>query len=232
MARKGTQRKKPAQRIGRRRPAGARRANRSASPDAPGTRERILVAALQVFAEHGFDGARTRDIADRAGANLGLIQYYFESKEQLWRAAVERAFGELQAELGDVLVEQAPAGGERAQLERLLRRFVHFVAQRPEFMRLMNDEGKRDGPRMRWLADRYVKPMTGVLRGLVERAQARGVLPAMPPVSVHYIALGAAGLLFSQAPECAYVSGVDPTSDAFATTHADALVRILLGPAA
>jgi AcrR family transcriptional regulator len=46
-------------------------------PGAGGARERILAAALEVFAEQGFDGARTRDIAERAGANLGLLTYYF-----------------------------------------------------------------------------------------------------------------------------------------------------------
>jgi AcrR family transcriptional regulator len=196
------------------------------------TRERILVAALQVFAERGFDGARTRDIADRAGANLGLIKYYFDTKEQLWRAAVSRAFAELQLELGGIAAP--PAGGdrvdERARLEALLRRFVHFVARRPEFMRLMNDEGKRDGPRMRWLADHYVKPMVTAVGQLFERAQAHGAVPPVPAPSLHYIALGAAGLLFSQAPECAYVTGVDPTSESFAEAHADAVVRMLLGP--
>src|SRR5207244_7142507 len=64
-----------------------------------GARERILAAALQVFAEQGFDGARTREIAERADANLGLIKYYFDGKEQLWKAAVTRAFAELQADL-------------------------------------------------------------------------------------------------------------------------------------
>jgi hypothetical protein len=97
-------------------------------------------------------------------------------------------------------------------------------------MRLMNDEGKRDSPRMRWLADQYVKPLSALVARLVERAQARGLLPAIPLVSVHYIALGAAGLLFSQAPECAYVIGVDPSDPAVAEAHADALVRLLLGP--
>jgi AcrR family transcriptional regulator len=197
------------------------------------TRERILVAALRVFAERGFDGARTREIADRAGANLGLIKYYFDTKELLWQAAVSRAFGELQGELGDVIPRPARETRKdaRARLERLLRRFVRFVARRPEFMRLMNDEGKHDGPRMRWLADHYVKPMTVALGQLVERAQARGALPPMPTVSLHYIALGAAGLLFSQAPECRYITGIDPTTESFAEAHADALVRILLPPA-
>ncbi|MGH7895567.1 MAG: TetR/AcrR family transcriptional regulator, partial [Candidatus Binatia bacterium] len=63
-----------------------------------GARARILDAALAVFAERGFDGARTREIADRADANLGLITYYFDGKEQLWKAAVTRAFAELQAD--------------------------------------------------------------------------------------------------------------------------------------
>jgi AcrR family transcriptional regulator len=204
---------------------------RGSAPEEP-ARERILAAALEVFAEHGFEGARTREIAVRAGANLGLLAYYFDGKEPLWREAVSRAFGELQRELGGLAAEPANAepASERERLESLLRGFVRFVARRPAFMRLMNDEGKRDGPRMRWLADRYVKPMATAFRQAIERAQAQGALPALPPASLHYIALGAAGLLFSQAPECAYVMGIDPTSEGFAKAHADAVVQMLLGP--
>jgi AcrR family transcriptional regulator len=213
------------------RSAQGRRRRRSPEPEG-NTRERILAAALEVFAEQGFDGARTRDIAERAGANLGLLTYYFGAKSKLWQAAVASAFRELQDELADAVVPAAGAAAadERARLENLLRRFVHFVSRRPAFMRLMNDEGKRDSPRMRWLADHHVRPLLDALRRLVEAAQVRGVLPSMPPVSVHYIALGAAGLLFSQAPECVYLTGVDPTAEGFAAAHADALVRLLLGP--
>ena len=212
-----------------------------------GTRERILGAALAVFAERGFDGARTREIAERAGANLGLIKYYFDDKERLWKAAVARAFEELQQEFAepDVAPVEEPDGrrrtrnggrrrraavGEgdvRAGLERAVRRFVRFVARRPEFMRLMNDEAKRDGPRMRWLADRFVGPMTAALDAQVARAQAAGLVAPISPVSLRYIVLGAAGLVFSQAPECRYLTGVDPTDPAFAERHADAVVALL-----
>lgn len=194
------------------------------------TREKILATALRVFAERGFEGARTRDIADRAGANLGLLTYYFGTKEQLWRAAVARAFAALQGDLAAVLAAHRDRD-ERAQLEGLLRGFVRFVAHQPEFMRLMNDEGKRDGARMRWLADRFVRPMHDGLRQLIERAQARGVLPDVAPASLHYIMLGAAGLLFSQAPECRRIMGVDPTDPAFAEAHADAVIRLLTSSA-
>jgi len=211
----------------------ARRPRRAAAavPEGP-ARERILAAALEIFAERGFDGARTRDIAERAGANLGLLTYYFRGKEPLWRAAVSHAFEELATETAAVSAQaRSEAGGdERVLLEQLLRGFVRFLARRPEFMRLMNDESKRDGPRMRWLADHHVKPLSGAITRIVEQAQARGFVPAIPLVSLRYIVLGAAGLLFSQAPECKYMTGIDPTDPAVADAHADALVRLLLGP--
>src|SRR6185369_14635446 len=107
-----------------------RRQSRTEAPNEPEARERILAAALDVFAERGFDGARTRDIAERAGANLGLLTYYYGGKERLWKAAVMRAFEELQA---DVAEATAPAGGDDAAvwLERALRQFVRFVARKP-----------------------------------------------------------------------------------------------------
>ena len=204
---------------------------KAAAPEGP-ARERILAAALEVFAEQGFDGARTREIAERAGANLGLLTYYFGGKEPLWRAAVSQAFEELTTEIAAVTAQARSQAGEdeRARLEQMLRGFVRFLARRPEFMRLMNDESKRDGPRMRWLADHHVKPLAGAIAGVFAGAQQRGLVPSIPYVSLHYIVLGAAGLLFSQAPECEYVTGIDPTDEAVAEAHADALVRLLLGP--
>ena len=192
-----------------------------------GARERILAAALDVFAARGFDGARTREIAERAGANLGLIKYYFNDKERLWKAAVSRAFAELQADFAE---GAQPANGDDpvAWLDRTVRQFVRFVARHPEFMRLMNDEAKRDGPRMRWLADRFVRPMSDAIGAHLARAQADGVVASISPVSLRYIVLGAAGLVFSQAPECRYITGIDPTDPEFAERHADGLVQLLM----
>ncbi|HEY2387688.1 MAG TPA: TetR family transcriptional regulator [Candidatus Binatia bacterium] len=199
---------------------------RHASSD--GARERILNAALAIFAEHGFGGARTRDIAERADANLGLIKYYFDGKERLWKAAVARAFEELQADFA------AGVAGEGADdplvwLERAVRQFVRFVARRPDFMRLMNDEAKRDSRRMRWLADHYVRPMSDLVTAYVERAQAAGLVAPVSPVSLRYIVIGAAGLIFSNASECRYITGVDPTDPEFAERHADTLIALLSG---
>jgi AcrR family transcriptional regulator len=217
---------------GKRNPAGATRGARRRRPAGSeagdGARERILSAALAIFAEHGFDGARTRDIAERAGANLGLIKYYFDGKELLWKAAVARAFDELQVDFAANAASDAPDDAV-VWLERLVRQFVRFMARRPDFMRLMNDEARRDSPRMRWLADNYVRPMSELVSAVLERVQAAGLVAPFPPVSLRYIVIGAAGLIFSNADECRYVSGVDPTEPGFAERHADTLLALLIG---
>jgi hypothetical protein len=96
-------------------------------------------------------------------------------------------------------------------------------------MRLMNDEAKRDSPRMRWVADHFVRPMNDAISAHVVRAQAAGLVPPISPVSLRYMVLGAAGLVFSQAPECRYLTGVDPTDPQFAERHAEALIAMLIG---
>ncbi len=193
------------------------------------TRERILRAALQAFSENGFDGAATREIATRAGVPLGLLQYHFGGKSKLWRAAVDRAFAELRAGLEAVLEDPGPAD-ERERMRLLIRGHVQFVARNPEFVRLMHDEGKRRGPRMRWMVDRHVKPLYAALLPLIERAQASGLLPA-GIASIHfvYILAGAVGVIFHQAEECKRLAGIDPTTPEVAEAHARAVEHLFLG---
>jgi len=213
---------------GRRASAPARK-GRGASAAGEGTRERILATALEIFSQAGFDGATTRELAARAGVNLGLIKYYFGTKERLWRDAVDRAAGELQEALARAVPD---AIDTRADLVELLRVAVRFAGRNPAFIRVMNDEGKRDGARMRWLVDRHGRPLYELLQGIFSLARAKGLVPDIAPVHLYYVLIGAIGIIFSQAPECRRITGIDPTaSEAVIEAHADAVARLILDPA-
>ena len=67
----------------------AREIHAAVSSRGEDTRQRLLEVALDIFGQHGFDGASTREIVQRAGANLTAIPYYFGSKEGLYVAAAE-----------------------------------------------------------------------------------------------------------------------------------------------
>lgn len=53
------------------------------------TEDKILLAAAKVFTEKGFSGTRTRDIAEEAGINLALLNYYFRTKEKLFEQVMK-----------------------------------------------------------------------------------------------------------------------------------------------
>jgi TetR/AcrR family transcriptional regulator, regulator of cefoperazone and chloramphenicol sensitivity len=63
------------------------------------TRRRILDAALEIFATEGYEGTSTRLLAGRAGVNLPAIQYYFGSKEGLYRAVIESIIAHTEAHM-------------------------------------------------------------------------------------------------------------------------------------
>lgn len=205
----------------------ARAARAETQNDTP---ERILEAALETFSQKGFAGAKTRDIAARAKVTLGLLQYHFGSKDELWKAAVERAFANLQGGL-DGLLERADALDERALLREVIGAHVRFVAENTEFIRIMHDEGKQSSPRMRWLTDRYVRPLFEMVTPLIERAQDKGVLlSGVDPAHFVYTLVGAAGMIFHQAEECRRLTGIEPSSPASVEAHIRVVESLFLGP--
>ena len=66
------------------------------------TREAIIAAALEEFAEKGFELASAREICRRAGVNSALLSRYFGSKEDIYRIVAKKLFGDLGAPLADL----------------------------------------------------------------------------------------------------------------------------------
>ena len=201
------------------------------SPSKPETRERILEAALDVFTERGFEGASARQIAARAGANHGLIAYYFGNKKKLWQAAVDHAFGDMQAQL-EATLERNAMDDARTRVAGVIREHVRYVARHPAFVRLMYEEGKRRGERMRWIVDRHVQPLYDVLTRLLHeigRPPVRGLPTEVSAAHLFYVLAGASGLIFHQAEECRRVSGVDAFDPKEVEHHVQAIEWLLLG---
>jgi AcrR family transcriptional regulator len=95
----------------------ARRSGRR--PGKQDTREAILAAAREVFAERGSDGASIRAIATSAGVDPALVHHYFGTKEQLFTATVQPPIDPA------ALIPKIIAGGPVEQLgERLVETFL------------------------------------------------------------------------------------------------------------
>jgi len=201
---------------------------RATRPSADATRERVLAAALDLFSELSFDGATTRDIAARAGVTQSLLNYHFSSKEELWQAAVDGLF----AQLNEVLTtrqEGLRGVDELIAAKLLVREFIYFSASHPQLHRIITQECKSDGPRMDWLVERHVRPHFDRAAMLFSRLVDAELLPDIPVAHLYYILTGAGPTMFVLAPECRRLTGIDPQSPEVIEAHVDAVTAFLFG---
>lgn len=87
-----------------------------------GKRKRILDAAVRVFAEHGYHGARVGDIAEDAGVAHGLLYHYFASKDEVLKTIFVENWGELLKRFRAVEETHEPADEKLAGIAKILLR--------------------------------------------------------------------------------------------------------------
>src|SRR5262245_13720798 len=96
------------------------------------TRERVMEAAGELFAERGFRGTTMRAIAETAGTNLASAHYHFGSKEKLYLDVAFAMFSDLQARLAERGLspsESELAKRTRPELEELLRARIETMLE-------------------------------------------------------------------------------------------------------
>jgi TetR/AcrR family transcriptional regulator, regulator of cefoperazone and chloramphenicol sensitivity len=92
------------------------------------TRQRIIDAAVQLFGEHGFDKASTRDIAAAAGVNAPALQYYFENKEGLYKACAEYITDDMQARYAPAMKHGGEVLKANADTDTLIEAYLRLQA--------------------------------------------------------------------------------------------------------
>jgi AcrR family transcriptional regulator len=200
------------------------------------TRQALLDSALHEFAATGFDAASTRTIAARAGVRQGQLTYHFESKDVLWRAAVDHLFGRFDVEFSAAL-DRGPDDDPSSVLARNIRALVRSVSRLPELNRIMVHEATADSERLAWIVETHVRARFERLGMLWRAVRESGATELdVDPVIIYYTLIGAASLLYVNAAEARRLlrrrGSDDLINDALIEAHADTLVAMVLGPTA
>lgn len=158
---------------------------------------RIVRAARRRFLEHGVDGAALRQIASDAGTNIGMIYYYFKTKDELFLAAIEEVYARLVEDMQRVLRTDAPI---EERLRLLYERLSAIDAQEVDVLRMVLREALTSSDRMLRLAHRFE---SGHLPLLVELV-AEGTRTQRLRDDLHPLVVMAATVLLGLIPQLAH----------------------------
>jgi TetR/AcrR family transcriptional regulator len=198
------------------------------SPDkAQDARDRILVAAQELFAKRGFDGVSTTEIAREAGITQPLIHYHFKNKEALWKATVARLFSRLQDEFLTTL-GRVSRNDTRRYLAEIIRQYVYFSARYPEAGRFILQEGGQESDRLEWLTEHWMKPATREFRKIYEQAAAEGWTRPVAFAQFTTLMTATCHQFFSLVAMSKSLFGSDPTAADVQAMHCEMVVNTLL----
>jgi AcrR family transcriptional regulator len=94
------------------------------------TEEKIKEAARQVFTRKGYAATRTRDIAEEAGINLALLNYYFRSKQKLFDQIMLEKVHQLFGQLAPVLFD--PLTSLEAKTRQVVSLYIDMICLHPD----------------------------------------------------------------------------------------------------
>ncbi len=130
-------------------------------------KQRLLLAAEEVFADKGFASATIREITDRASVNVAAINYYFGDKERLYIEAVKYAHA---CSAKDQPMPSLPAGTPPVEkLKLFIREMATRMTQptRPSSLRLMMREMSQPTAAAKEIVREFIQPMAFGLRSIV-----------------------------------------------------------------
>ena len=166
------------------------------APD-PDSRARILTSAREVFALHGFAGARIDDIAEKAGINKAMLYYHVGDKDQIYAAVLIETIDSAFATL-----EEATRGlsTPRARLERIFETMAAFGTSNREFVPIMLREVASGA---RTLPDEMLPRMARIFRMVAESLAdgvADGSFRPVDPLLTHVSLIGTMMFLVASEP--------------------------------
>jgi TetR/AcrR family transcriptional regulator len=171
---------------------GTRRARRR---DSVATREALVAAGTELFAERGYDGVPVAAIADKAGVNKAMINYHFGGKRKLYVAIVNATFSEIVASVERLAAATRPAPDVLRELVAL----VGEVATRhhPHFCTMMLREVVSGGKHLEpEVMDKPVRMLEAV-QSIVARGVREGDFRPVDPLLTHLSLVGSLVFFFA-----------------------------------
>jgi AcrR family transcriptional regulator len=132
---------------------------------------RIITAARARFLREGVEGASLRQIAKDAGTNIGMVYYYFKTKDDLFLAIVQDVYGVLLADMTQILL--ASDLPEEQRFGPLYERVSRLSSEEFDVLRLILREALVSSTRLKHLGDLFLRGHIPIVLTALTQAVAK-----------------------------------------------------------
>lgn len=148
------------------------------------TEQKIIIAARQVFTQKGYAATRTRDIAKEAGINPALLNYYFKSKENLFKIIIIEKFMELFGKLLPIISDENIS--LEAKIENIVSYYTNLLTENPDLPIFVLNELKNN----EHVFDESLQSARELSQPIVEKQiREKGIKSSVSTVIVNILAL-------------------------------------------
>lgn len=192
------------------------------------TKASILASARIEFAEFGLKGGRIDRIANRAKANKQLVYYYFGSKDDLYRAALEASYAEIREKETELDLRALPP---LEAMRKLVEFSLEFLNEHRDFIRLVSDENTHGARHLRdsESARRTNSPLVEMIARTLERGVAEGVFrDGIDPVELYISIAGMTFFYFANGATLSVIFGRELHGDAAIASYRRHIVAMTL----
>jgi AcrR family transcriptional regulator len=146
--------------------------------------EKIKEAARKLFTQKGFAATRTRDIAEEAGINLALLNYYFRSKQKLFDLIMMENFRQFIQGISVKVYDETATMGEK--IGQITTAYIDFLTLHPDLPLFILNELRSNPSKIAEQINEEVSPMRSHLLKQLEAAGKAGKISPIDPF--HFIA--------------------------------------------
>src|ERR1700760_2335032 len=147
------------------------------------TEERIKEAARKLFTQKGFAGTRTRDIAEEAGINLALLNYYFRSKQKLFDIIMLENFRQFLGGMSASFVDETLTLEQKVTV--VVNAYIDFLTDFPDLPLFILNELKGNPSKLAAQVNEEVAPARGRFFKELQKSKDEGKIALDP---FHFIA--------------------------------------------
>lgn len=158
-------------------------------------RERLLASALARFLHEGVDGASLRRIADDAGTNIGMVYYYFKTKDELFLAVVEEVYAGILADIERILGDDQLHKPAPELIGALYARIARLDPHELDVLRLVMREALVSSERLGQVAKRFEKGHVPLVVQMLIRGTVQGELDATLHPAALLVATATLGIM-------------------------------------